>query len=112
MVVPNATIVAALGHLPFGATATGNTTIAITDEEHRIYAKNRRSQIDMRFAKVLRFGRTRADIGVDLSNLLNTNYATAYAGIYSLTDANGGTWNNPTAIYPPRFVRLNFTLNF
>ena len=29
----------------------------------------------MRFAKILRFGRTRTDIGVDLYNLLNTNYA-------------------------------------
>jgi hypothetical protein len=24
----------------------------------------------------------------------------------------GGTWNNPTAIYTPRFVRLNLTVNF
>ena len=24
----------------------------------------------------------------------------------------GGTWNNPTAIYTPRFVRINFGLNF
>jgi len=66
----------------------------------------------MRFAKVLRFGRTRTDVGVDLWNLLNTNYATAYEGTYSFTDANGGTWNQPTAIYPPRFIRLNFTVNF
>ena len=32
----------------------------------------------MRFAKVLRFGRTRTDVGVDLYNLLNSNYATGY----------------------------------
>ena len=36
----------------------------------------------MRFAKVLRFGRTRTDIGVDLNNLLNTNYATGYNTTY------------------------------
>ena len=24
----------------------------------------------------------------------------------------GGTWNNPTAIYPPRYARLNFTVSF
>ena len=34
-----------------------NTTIALHDNEHRLYADNRRSQVDMRFAKVLRFGR-------------------------------------------------------
>ena len=94
-------------------TATGNTAVNITDNENRIYVDNRQTQIDMRFAKVLRFGRTRTDIGVDLSNLLNTNYATTYATTYDITPgANGGTWGNPTAIYPPRFVRLNFTVNF
>ena len=36
----------------------------------------------MRFAKVCDFGRTRTDIGVDLWNLFNTNYATGYAGTY------------------------------
>jgi len=114
MNVPNALIAAQLGHLPFGATATGNTVVSITsaDQNQRIYADNRQTQIDMRFAKVLRFGRTRTDVGVDLSNLLNTNYATTYATTYDLTTANGGTWANPTAIYPPRFVRLNFTVNF
>ena len=26
--------------------------------------------------------------------------------------ATGGTWNNPTAIYTPRFVRWNLTVEF
>jgi hypothetical protein len=106
------TVLGALGRLPAGASTTGTTTITITDNDHRLYADNRQTQVDMRFAKVLRFGRTRADVGVDLSNLLNTNYATTYAGTYDLQSANGGTWLNPTAVYPPRFVRLNFTVNF
>jgi hypothetical protein len=100
------------GILAPGSLANGNTTINITDNEHRLFAGNRRTQVDMRFAKVLRFGRTRTDVGVDLWNLLNTNYATAYEDTYTFTDANGGTWNEPTAIYPPRFIRLNFTVNF
>jgi hypothetical protein len=110
--VPNTVIRGILGFLPLGSTAGGNTTISITDNDHRIYADERRTQIDMRFAKVLRFGATRADIGVDLNNLLNTNYATQYENNYSFTQPNGGTWNNPTAVYAPRFVRLNFTVNF
>jgi len=89
--------------------ASGNSTIDLTDSEHLLFADNRRTQVDMRFAKIVRFGRTRADIGVDLWNLFNTNYATAYAGTYT---AVGGTWQNPTAIYAPRFVRLNFTVDF
>ena len=69
----------------------------------------------MRFAKILRFGSRRVDIGVDLSNLLNTNYTTTYENAYQYSignTAHGGTWNNPTAIYSPRFVRWNLTVDF
>jgi hypothetical protein len=110
--VPNTEIRRILGFLPPGLTEAGNTTITLFDDETRLYADNRRTQIDMRFAKIVRFGRTRTDIGVDVNNLLNTNYATAYQNTYSSTQPNGGTWNNPTAIYNPRFVRLNFTVDF
>jgi hypothetical protein len=59
--------------LPPGGFATGNTTVALLDHENRLFADERRTQIDRRFAKILQFGRTRADIGIDLGNLLNTN---------------------------------------
>jgi hypothetical protein len=55
------------------------------------------------------------DVGVDLGNLLNTNYTTTYENAYQYSLANtatGGTWNNPTAIYTPRFVRWNLTVDF
>jgi hypothetical protein len=69
----------------------------------------------MRFAKIVRLGSTRADVGVDVANLLNTNYTTTWDNTYQYSAGNsalGGTWNRPTAIYAPRFVRLNFTVNF
>ena len=80
--------------------------------ENRLYADNRRAQIDMRFAKILRYGRIRADIGVDLYNLLNSNYALGYESNYSYTQPNGGTWQNPNSILPPRFARFNLTVNY
>ena len=110
--VPNTTVLALLGRLPPGGNATGTTTVALLDADTRLYADSRRTQIDMRFAKIFRFGGRRADIGVDLYNLLNTNYATTYETQYAYAVANGGTWNNPTAILGPRFVRLNFTFNY
>ena len=67
-----------LGRLPPGGMATGTTVVALLDNTNRVYADTRRNQIDMRFAKVFRFGARRFDVGVDLQNLLNTNYATAY----------------------------------
>jgi hypothetical protein len=113
--VPNTMIRDALDRLPPGGQATGNTTVNILDSEHRLFADNRRTQIDMRFAKIFRFAGKRADIGVDLGNLLNTNYATAYENTYQFSvdnTAQGGTWNNPTAVYTPRFVRWNLTVDF
>src|SRR6266508_2633179 len=101
-IVPNSLVVAAFGKLPPGAVATGTTTIQISDNEKRIYVDTRRTQIDMRFAKIIRLGRTRSDIGVDLNNLTNTNYPTGYVTNYTYSvgnTSNGGTWGNPTSIY-------------
>jgi hypothetical protein len=114
-VVPNSVIGTALGHLPPGANTGGLTTIPLADNDHRVYADNRRTQIDMRFAKVLRFRRTRSDVGIDLNNLLNTNYPTGYNTTYTYNTDNvprPSGWGTPTSIYSPRFVRLNYTLNF
>ena len=48
------------------------------------------TQVDMRFAKILRFGRTRADVGVDLYNLFNTNDANGFIETYDYA-TNGAT---------------------
>jgi hypothetical protein len=113
--VPNSEIVKALGHLPPGATATGTTNIPLGDNEHRIYADNRRTQVDMRIAKIVRFGRTRTDIGVDLNNLTNANFPLGYNNTYIYNTDNAprpSGWGTPTSIVNARFVRLNFTVNF
>jgi hypothetical protein len=113
--IPNSMIRDAIGRLPPGSAATGTTTVDILDTDHRLFADERRTQIDMRFAKIFRFGGRRVDLGVDLSNLLNTNYATTFENTYQFSTGNtlqGGTWNNPTAIYTPRFVRWNLTVDF
>ena len=65
--------------------------------------------------KILRFGRTRSDTGIDLNNLLNTNYATQFNTTYVYNTDNvprPSGWATPTGIYNPLFVRLNFTVNF
>ena len=113
--VPNSVVVQLLGRVPPGGTAGGNTNVTVLDNEHRLYAENRRTQVDMRVARIFRLGKTRLDVGVDGENLLNTNYATTYDTTYRYSVGNtaiGGTWNNPTAIYTPRYARLNFTVSF
>jgi hypothetical protein len=113
--VPNSVIAATLGHLPPGAPAAGTTNITLTDNEHRVYSGERRNQMDMRVAKIVRFGRTRTDVGVDIFNVFNANPATQWNQTYIYNTDNAprpGGWGTPTGLYAPRFVRLNFTVNF
>jgi hypothetical protein len=109
------TVQGMVGFLPTGLNANGTTTVALVDNDRRLYSGDRRTQVDMRFAKIVRFRNMRADLGVDVWNLFNTNYATAWENTYQYSignSGNGGTWNNPTSIYPPRYARLNVTFNF
>jgi hypothetical protein len=108
-------IIAALGHSHPSLTPNGTTVVPLGHNDARIYADERRTQVDMRFAKIFRFGRTRTDVGVDVNNLFNTNYATGFNTTYVYITDNTprpSGWSTPTSIYNPRFVRLNFTVNF
>jgi hypothetical protein len=99
-----------LGRLPAGGLASGNTTVNLLTET-ALYALERRTQLDMRFAKILRFGRSRYDIGVDLYNLLNANTVTGWDETYLYTN-NGATWLTPESIMAPRLARFNVTVTF
>jgi hypothetical protein len=111
--VPNTVVASLLGRVPPGALATGNTPVQLVDNgDNRLYVDNRRTQIDLRLAKIVRIRKIRADVGVDLYNLLNDNYANTYDATYSFTQPNGGSWLNPTSILAPRFARLNVTIDY
>jgi hypothetical protein len=110
--VPNSVVQGLLGRLPPGALATGNTAVRLLDPGNRLFVGGRRNQVDMRIAKIIRLGHYRLDAGLDLNNLFNTNYATAYQATYQYGVANGGTWLNPSTVYTPRYVRLNLTASF
>jgi hypothetical protein len=74
---------------------------------------DRVNNLDMRIAKIVRFGGTRAQFGVDVYNLTNTDVVTAYNEGYSApTATQGSIWLTPTAILPARYVRLNMQLDF
>ena len=66
-------------------------------------------QVDMRVGKILRFGRTRTLVGVDIYNLFNANPGLTYQQAFVGT---GPTWYNPTTLLMPRFVRFNVTTDF
>jgi hypothetical protein len=109
-VVPNTTIQQALGRLPAGGLATGTTTVNLM-VPGQLYALERISLMDLRFAKIIRFGGRRADVGIDLYNLFNSNVTTAYQQTYEAR-TNGAAWLQPTAIAAPRLARLHATFSF
>jgi hypothetical protein len=72
---------------------------------------DRVNSVDLRVAKVLRFGRTSTNVGFDFYNLLNANTGTIFQQVYDVNPANV-VWGRPTAILNPRFARFNVTVNF
>jgi len=109
-VVPNTIIQQSLGRLPANALATGTTTLNVLNPG-QLYALERINLVDMRFAKILRFAGRRADVGMDLYNLFNSNVTTSYQQTYEQR-TNGAAWLTPTAIAAPRLARFHVTFNF
>jgi hypothetical protein len=109
-VVPNLVIQQSLGRLPANALATGTTTVNML-KPGQLYNLERTNLMDMRFAKILRFGGRRADVGMDLYNLFNSNVTSAYQQTYEYA-TNGAAWLRPTAIVAPRLARFHVTFTF
>jgi hypothetical protein len=103
--VPNAVASASLGR-PLSLNAA-NTPVNLL-LPGQLYG-DRVNQVDMRFAKVLRFGRTRTLVGLDLYNLFNANPGLTYGQAFG---TNGATWLRPQTVLYPRFVRFNATVDF
>jgi hypothetical protein len=103
--VPSAVVQQQIGRPLPGGAANFSVNLLKPGEQYQ----DRLNAVDMRFAKILRFGSRRADIGVDLYNLFNGNTATGYDQGFG---SDGSTWLRPTAVLNPRFVRFNVTFDF
>lgn len=103
--VTNAQVIEALGRPLAGSSQ--NTSVDLT-LPGQLYG-DRINNVDVRFAKILRFGRTRSNIGIDLYNLFNANTPTSYSQAFGF---DGATWLRPTGILNPRFVRFNVTVDW
>ena len=108
--IPNTVVQTLLGRLPAGASAAQNTTVNLLAPSE-LYPLERRTEVDIRLAKILRFDRRRLDVGFDLYNLFNANTTTTYEQTF-LYSNSGATWLRPTAILNPRLARFNATLSF
>jgi hypothetical protein len=109
-VVSNA--IANSGPDPLGRNLTsGNITVNLIPQG-TLYS-DRRNNIDFRAAKILRFGQTRTQIGIDVYNILNSDTVTAYNLAYVAPTATApSNWLTPSAIATARFVKFSVQVDF
>jgi hypothetical protein len=99
---PNDPVILATLGRPLAAVA--NVTVPLI-EPYSMYG-DRIDQVDMRIGKLLRFGRTRSNISLDIVNLFNSNDNLGYGTLFN------ATWPAPTAVLLPRIFRVNASFEF
>jgi hypothetical protein len=98
----------AQGPQPLGRPLTGASVIRVNLIPPATLWGARQNNVDMRIAKILRFGTTRTQVGVDIFNLLNADTVTNYN--YGFVP--GGSWLTPTTITPARYARIGVQVDF
>ena len=92
-----------------GRPLSGNTpSITVNLLEPGAQWGDRINEFDLRVAKVLRFGRTRSNVGVDIYNLLNS----AAVLTYNQSFTPGGRWLVPTTVMTSRFAKVSASIDF
>jgi len=102
--VPNAAVAPSLGRSLSGGAANAMVNLVTPGT---LYG-DRINQLDFRAGKVLRFGRTRTQLSLDLYNLLNTDAIQTY----NQTFVANGAWLTPTAILAARFAKITAQIDF
>jgi hypothetical protein len=105
-----ASILSQLGRTPTGASATSVTVNLI--QPGTLYG-DRVNEFDARFAKIIRIGRTRTNVGFDLYNLLNSSAILTYNQNFSPAITTGAAaWLAPQAVLQPRFWKFSVQVDF
>jgi hypothetical protein len=94
---------------PFAGIAGSTVTVNLI-EPGTLYG-DRVNQLDLRLAKILRFGRTRTNVGFDIYNLTNAAPVLAYNQTFVLNQAVS-TWLRPNSVLQARFVKFSATVDF
>ena len=87
----------------------GGQTITVNLIEPGTLYGDRVTQIDMRFAKILRFGRTRTTVGFDVYNITNSAAVLTYNQTFVPTT---DTWLRPNSVLQPRFMKFSAQVDF
>jgi hypothetical protein len=88
----------------------GNTITVNLIEPGTLWG-DRVNQFDLRFAKILRFGRTRTNVGFDVYNVTNAAPVLTYNQTFVLNQAVS-TWLRPNSVLQARFVKFSAQIDF
>jgi hypothetical protein len=103
-VVSNAIVQQTLGR----PLSNNGTSVTVNLVEPGTLYGDRVNEVDLRFAKILKFGRTRTNVGFDIYNVLNTAPVLSYNQAFSPT----GNWLVPTGVLQPRFLKFSAQIDF
>jgi hypothetical protein len=102
LIVTNAQVAPSLGRNLSGRKP--NVTVNLI--EPGTLQGDRFNQVDLRFAKVLTYGRTRTNVGLDIFNALNSNTPVTYNNTF------GPLWLQPRSILAARFFKFSAQIDF
>jgi hypothetical protein len=106
---PVALVSAALGR---PAAVVGNTVPIALVAPGQVWG-DRVNALDMRFAKILRFGGWRYNIGIDIINITNSDATLTYNQTFNPTPATPSqTWLAPLSVLTPRFFKVGAQIDF
>lgn len=86
----------------------GNANISVNLVDSNTTFEERRNELDLRFGKVLRFGRTRSVVSLDVFNALNSNAVLTVNETFTTTN----TWPRPNSILNARLVKVSVNVDF
>jgi hypothetical protein len=102
--VTNAMVAPQLGR---NLSAPGGSVVVNLIEPGTMYG-DRLNEVDLRVAKILRFGRTRTNVGFDVYNLFNANPALTYNPVFSAVLP----FPRPQSVLTPRFAKVSAQIDF
>ena len=82
------------------------STITVNILEPNTLFGDRIDQLDLRIGKILRFGKTRTNLNLDIVNALNSNDNLGYSPTF------GASWPTPTSVIAARLFRLSAQFDF
>jgi Carboxypeptidase regulatory-like domain len=92
-----------------GRNLSGNApNVTVNIVQPGVLYGDRVNEIDIRLGKILKFGKTRTTVGVDVYNLLNSPAILSYNQAFIA----GGSWLTPTSEMSARFAKLSLQFEF